>query len=90
MEGCNKSSLAVSENQSAYFCLVLLILRRYAVVIFIIIVTDAPPTPISPFKPHTACFPTVNQNFSVALKNGFVVLNFSEDEVDEQVSCIFS
>ncbi len=46
---------------------------------------DAPPTPISPFRPHDALFPFVNFKFSVEMKNGFVVIDIPENEMDEMV-----
>lgn len=48
-------------------------------------VIDAPPTPISPFKPHDAFFPKVDMNFRVSMKDGVAVVDFPAKHKEEAV-----
>lgn len=51
-------------------------------------VIDAPPTPISPFKPHDAFFPKVDMNFPVSMKDGVAVVDLPAKHKEEAVGLI--
>ena len=52
----------------------------------ILYTANTPITPVAPFKPHDADFPSLTLKTSITMKNGFVVLDQSpEDITDEQV-----